>query len=92
MSDDLVKRLRVNDAEIYLPILGQAADRIEELASMEECLTAELGDANDRIEALEAEVERLLSILEQWLNTAREHLDTEVAGRTFEALRKSSHD
>lgn len=31
MQDDLVARLRVNDAEIYLPILGQAADRIEAL-------------------------------------------------------------
>ena len=36
-----------------------AADRIEELSSMEECLTAELGDANARIAALEAENERL---------------------------------
>ena len=49
-------------------------------------------EAADRIEALEAENERLCGILEQWLNTAREHLDTEVAGRTFEALRKNSHD
>lgn len=40
-----------------------------------------------RIEALEAENERLRNILEQWLATAREHLDTEVAGRTFEVLR-----
>ena len=38
------------------------------------------------------EIKRLCGILEQWLNTAREHLDTEVAGRTFEALRKNSHD
>ena len=94
MSDDLVKRLRVNDAEIYLPILGQAADRIEELASMEECLTAELGDANDRIEelerhltlsgkvskalserieALEAEVERLQRSAEYWEQDAKRY-------------------
>lgn len=46
----------------------------------------------DRIEALSADNEQLRSILEQWLNTAREHLDTEVAGHTFEALRKNSHD
>ena len=38
------------------------------------------------------EIKRLCGILEQWLNTAREHLDTEVAGRTFEALRRNSHD
>lgn len=29
--DDLVKELRLNDSEIYLPLLGKAADRIEEL-------------------------------------------------------------
>ena len=38
-------------------------------------------------ERKDAEIERLRDILEQWLATAREHLDTEVAGRTFEALR-----
>ena len=38
------------------------------------------------------EIKRLCGILEQWLNTAREYLDTEVAGRTFEALRRNSHD
>lgn len=43
----------------------------------------------DRIEALEAENERLRDILEQWLETAREYLDTEVAGRTFEALERA---
>ena len=28
---DIVKRLRANDAEIYLPLLGEAADYIERL-------------------------------------------------------------
>ena len=45
--------------------------------------------AADRIEALSAENERLRDILEQWLKVAREHLDTEVAGRTFEALERA---
>ena len=31
MTDDLVKELRLNDSEIYLPLLGKAADRIEAL-------------------------------------------------------------
>ena len=46
-------------------------------------------EAADRIEALSAENERLRDILEQWLETAREYLDTEVAGRTFEALERA---
>ena len=42
-----------------------------------------------KIIALETENERLREILEQWLITAREHLDTEVAGRTFETLERA---
>ena len=48
-----------------------------------------MGEASSRIEALSAENERLREILEQWLETAREHLDTEVAGCTFEALERA---
>ena len=51
-----------------------------------------LAHLNGIIETQAREIERLCDILEQWLNTAREHLDTEVAGRTFEALRKNNHD
>lgn len=63
-----------------------AADRIEELASMEECLTAELGDANDRIEALEAENERLREALEQiasgaWVICRDDPLDVRTIAR-----------
>lgn len=54
------------------------------LVSLETCRKAA-----DRIEALSAENERLRDILEQWLETAREHLDTEVAGRAFEALERA---
>jgi len=43
----------------------------------------------DRIEALEAENERLRELLDAWLGLAREHLDTELAGRTFEALERT---
>ena len=71
---------------------AQAADCIEE-QDRHLTLSGKVSKAlSERIEALEAENERLCGILEQWLNTAREHLDTEVAGRTFEALRKNSHD
>ncbi len=43
----------------------------------------------DRIEALTAENERLRELLDAWLGLAREHLDTELAGRTFEALERT---
>jgi hypothetical protein len=39
--DDLIERLRVNDAEIFLPLLGQAADRIEAQAAELRTLRAE---------------------------------------------------
>jgi len=38
------------------------------------------------ITALEAENERLRELLNAWTELAREHLDTELAGRTFAAL------
>ena len=44
--------------------------------------------ARHRMEERAAIVAWLRPILEQWLETAREHLDTEVAGRTFEALER----
>ena len=44
--------------------------------------------ARHRMEERAAIVALLRPILEQWLETAREHLDTEVAGRTFEALER----
>jgi len=44
-------------------------------------------NAADRIEAQAAENERLRDLLNAWTELAREHLDTELAGRTFAALR-----
>jgi hypothetical protein len=41
MTDDdkaLVDELRINDTEIYLPLLGKAADRIEALSAENERL------------------------------------------------------
>ena len=41
MTDDdkaLVERLRINDREIYLSLLGEAADRIEALSAENERL------------------------------------------------------
>lgn len=40
--DDLIERLRVNDAEIFLPLLGQAADRIEAQAAEIRSLRAQV--------------------------------------------------
>ena len=75
-NDDkaLVERLRVPCFEIGLD---------------EGWIDAQRNKAAARIEALSAENERLREILEQWLITAREHLDTEVAGRTFETLERA---
>ena len=39
---DIVERLRVNDGEIYLPLLGQAADAIEALRQEVQDLMEEL--------------------------------------------------
>jgi hypothetical protein len=50
------------------------------------------GEAADRIEALTAENERLRELLDAWLGLAREHLDTELAGRTFEALERTRNE
>lgn len=50
---------------------------------------SDLVEAADRIVALTAEVERLRELLDAWLGLAREHLDTELAGRTFEALERT---
>ncbi len=41
------------------------------------------------IDRLTAENERLRELLDAWLGLAREHLDTELAGRTFEALERT---
>ena len=76
MTDDdkaLVAELRINDKEIYLPVLGKCADRIEQLGR-EKAVVSDLweqqkkialdylADCNktaDRIEALSAENKRL---------------------------------
>lgn len=46
--DDLVKELRLNDSEIYLPLLGKAADRIEALAAENAQLQLECKAQYDR--------------------------------------------
>lgn len=62
---------------------------VERLRAFYQDICGENHEAADRIEALSVENERMRDILEQWLETAREHLDTEVAGRTFEALERA---
>jgi hypothetical protein len=79
-SGDLVERLR-GDKYTCRENMG--------CGTMEFCACATMEDAADRIEALTAEVERLRELLDAWLGLAREHLDTELAGRTFEALERT---
>ena len=45
----------------------------------------------DRIEAQAEDNERLRELLNAWTELAREYLDTELAGRTFAALRDANH-
>jgi hypothetical protein len=65
-------------------------DRIEAQAAEIERLRSMVleGAAKNAAEIvrLELEVERLRGLLDAWLNLAEEHLDTELAGRTFAAL------
>ena len=76
MADDdraLVERLRANDTEIYLPILGKAADRIEALSKENDRLNANLAIEAKFVDKLSAENERLRDVLE---GIARESSDT----------------
>jgi len=50
-----------------------------------------LREALERIEAQATEIERLLKLLNAWTETACEHLDTELAGLTFAALRGAGY-
>ena len=89
MTDDdkaLEEELMNMKASRHCQVL-KALARIRELSAENERLREQLRLAN--IDAIQADIEneQLCDILEQWLATAREHLDTEVAGRTFEALR-----
>jgi hypothetical protein len=47
--------------------------------------------AANRIEAQAEDNERLRELLNAWTELAREYLDTELAGRTFAALRDANH-
>ena len=79
-SGDLVERLRGDWPEIL----------VEKHWMMDsDAIDKQREEAADRIEALEAENERLRELLDAWLGLAREHLDTELAGRTFEALERT---
>lgn len=94
MTDDdkaLVERLR---DFVIAEDIDLAADRIEALSADVERLNINgIHTCHDECQRVPCrqrrEIERLRSILEQWLETAREHLDTEVAGRTFEALERT---
>lgn len=57
--DDLVKELRLNDSEIYLPLLGKAADRIEELESWKAAEEAHHHLLKRRIAELEAAIREI---------------------------------
>lgn len=64
---------------------GKHASYSELFAALE-AATAREAALVAQVEALTAENERLRGLLDAWLGLAREHLDTEVAGRTFAAL------
>jgi len=83
MTDDLVKRLRDG-----VPCCDPDAGNGEGSFYIDDA-NETMCEAADRIEALTAENERLRELLDAWLGLAREHLDTELAGRTFEALERT---
>ena len=83
MADDdkaLVERLRANDTEIYLPILGEAADRIEDLSKENDRLNANLAVEAKFVDKLSAENERLNAIVADRL------LGSSVDHRTFKDI------
>lgn len=83
----MVTQLQVDsEPSPYCPICGSCGE--EGCCGSKRCLYPDTG-MMDRIEALEAENERLRELLDAWLGLAREHLDTELAGRTFEALERT---
>ena len=64
MSDDdkaLVAELRINDKEIYLPVLGKSADRIEALSAENERLRAKNDIKTETIMALLLKIEELMA-------------------------------
>ena len=59
MTDDdkaLVAELRINDKEIYLPVLGKSADRIEALSAENERLRDVLGDLIEAVQRRTADL------------------------------------
>jgi hypothetical protein len=87
MTDDLVKLLRKIGERVPVPCPDGIKGCLVFHFRVETDPTC--AEAADRIEALTAEVERLRELLDAWLGLAREHLDTELAGRTFEALERT---
>jgi len=89
MTDDdkaLVAELRINDKEIYLPVLGKSADRIEALSAENE----RLREALDRIYM---EDRRVVDRWRQSLATGDSHLDTQIIlGRFAEIARAALGD
>ena len=69
MTDDdkaLVAELRINDEEIYLPVLGKSADRIEALSAENERL-------RERVERIGRDKETLLTFaraIQTWRSDA----------------------
>lgn len=61
-EQEMIERLRENDAEIYLPILGEAAATIARLVDDLEAMTNARNDALSLIEALEKDNSELLNI------------------------------
>jgi len=94
MTEDkaLVGRLRRTYRKEFAPTGSMVATPRtvqSRLLSVDVLFNPDGAEAADRIEALTAENERLRELLDAWLGLAREHLDTELAGRTFEALERT---
>lgn len=60
----LVSELRGCDREIYLPVLGKAADRIEALSKENYWLNANLAVEAKFVDELSEEIDRLRKVLE----------------------------
>lgn len=79
--DDLVERLRVNDAEIFLPLLGQAADRIEAQAAEIRSLREQVEKlSNDGIHTCHDQCPRLACVQRREIESLREQVAQERAG------------
>ena len=89
---EAMDNLIAQDADLIDVIEAQAAEierlRNEYIKNSESHVVSNLRSIADE---QEEQITRLLELLNAWTELAREHLDTELAGRTFAALRDAGH-